>query len=140
MKLNLPAPNFAQGAGLITVVVLHVPKNEQRPFPYGAVLMVAHANEEAYRLTLSTGYAHFWSRSRSCIWKKGETSGNTIPVYKVLMDCDRDTALYFTEVGLENFAACHRGSVSCFGSCVMSNLPDSEVGTLEFEVSKNFTE
>ncbi|MBL8030267.1 MAG: phosphoribosyl-AMP cyclohydrolase [Candidatus Doudnabacteria bacterium] len=139
MKLNLSAPQFDKQTGLITIVVIHVPKNEQSALPGGAILMVAHANEEAYRLTLSTGYAHFWSRSRNSLWKKGETSGNVIPVYKIVMDCDRDTVLYFTEVGLENFATCHLGSISCFGSCLIGNLPDLSIRTAEYEVHESFT-
>ena len=56
----------------------------------GTVLMVAHMNAEALGLTLSTGIAHYWSRSRNALWKKGETSGNTQRVVEMRTDCDQD--------------------------------------------------
>ena len=56
----------------------------------GTVLMLAHMNIEALRLTFETGYAHFWSRSRKMLWKKGETSGELLQVTEVLTDCDQD--------------------------------------------------
>ena len=56
----------------------------------GTVLMVAHMNAEALRLTQETGIAHFWSRSRKALWKKGETSGETLKVTEILTDCDQD--------------------------------------------------
>src|SRR5262245_56350282 len=56
----------------------------------GMVLMVAHMNDEALALTLETGVAHFWSRSRASLWKKGETSGNVLKVIEMRADCDQD--------------------------------------------------
>ncbi|HEY8368121.1 MAG TPA: bifunctional phosphoribosyl-AMP cyclohydrolase/phosphoribosyl-ATP diphosphatase HisIE [Thermodesulfobacteriota bacterium] len=77
----------------------------------GEVLMVAWMNEEAWRLTRETGFAHFFSRSRGRIWKKGETSGHTLAVREVRLDCDRDTVLLLvTPAG----PACHTGARSCF--------------------------
>ncbi|MEM0053221.1 MAG: phosphoribosyl-AMP cyclohydrolase [Nitrososphaeria archaeon] len=75
------------------------------------ILMVAYANKEAVQKTLETGYAHFWSRKRKKLWKKGETSGNFIKVEKILVDCDNDTLIY-----LSNPAGpvCHTGRTSCF--------------------------
>lgn len=77
----------------------------------GDVLMQAYMNEQALNLTLNTGYAHYYSRSRNALWKKGETSGHVQKVRAVTFDCDRDCVLLQIEqVG----AACHTGSRSCF--------------------------
>ncbi len=79
----------------------------------GTVLMFAHMNAEALRLTLETGIAHFWSRSRAKLWKKGETSGETLKVEQVLTDCDQDVLqIKARPQGLG--AACHTGRRSCF--------------------------
>jgi phosphoribosyl-AMP cyclohydrolase len=79
----------------------------------GALLMFAHMNAEALRLTLETGFAHFWSRSRKSLWKKGETSGEMLEVREVLTDCDQDV-LQVKAVPLGKGAACHTGRRSCF--------------------------
>ncbi len=90
-------------AGLITAVVTDGAS--------GGVLMVAHMNEEALRMTLDTGEAHFWSRSRARLWKKGETSGHVLDVDEVRIDCDQDAIwLRCTPRG----PACHTGEESCF--------------------------
>ncbi len=75
------------------------------------VLMLAYMNAEALRLTLETGEAHFWSRSRSELWHKGATSGNVQRVREVRVDCDADTLLLLVEPA---GPACHTGEVSCF--------------------------
>ncbi len=77
----------------------------------GAVLMLAYADREAVELTLSTRQAHFWSRSRRELWRKGATSGNTLEVREVLTDCDRDALLLRVRPA---GPACHRGTRSCF--------------------------
>lgn len=77
----------------------------------GAVLMLAFANQEAVELTLSTGQAHFWSRSRQSLWRKGETSGNILEVVEVTTDCDGDALLVRA---LPTGPACHRGTRTCF--------------------------
>ncbi len=77
----------------------------------GAVLMLAYADREAVELTLSTRQAHFWSRSRRELWRKGATSGNTLEVREVLTDCDRDSLLLRVRPA---GPACHRGTRSCF--------------------------
>ncbi|HET9227808.1 MAG TPA: phosphoribosyl-AMP cyclohydrolase, partial [Thermoanaerobaculia bacterium] len=77
----------------------------------GAVLMLAFANREAVELTLSSGEAHFWSRSRQSLWRKGETSGNTLKVLEVTADCDGDALLVRA---LPSGPACHRGTRTCF--------------------------
>lgn len=77
----------------------------------GSVLMVAFMNEEAIAATRKTGFAHFWSRSRGKLWQKGETSGNTLRIENILVDCDQDAlVLQVTPAG----PACHTGAVSCF--------------------------
>ena len=77
----------------------------------GAVLMLAFANRAAVELTLSTGEAHFWSRSRQSLWRKGETSGNTLRVVDVTVDCDGDALLVRARPA---GPACHRGTRTCF--------------------------
>ena len=77
----------------------------------GAVLMLAFADREAVERTLATGFAHFWSRSRRSLWKKGETSGNTLRVVEVTADCDGDALLVRA---VPAGPTCHRGTRSCF--------------------------
>ena len=77
----------------------------------GEVLMVAWMNEDALRLTRETGEAHFFSRSRCCMWRKGETSGNVLRVKEIRVDCDLDTLLLRVEPA---GPACHTGERSCF--------------------------
>jgi phosphoribosyl-AMP cyclohydrolase len=79
----------------------------------GALLMFAYMNAEALRLTQETGIAHFWSRSRNRLWKKGETSGETLSVTEILADCDQD-ALQVKAIPNGRGAACHTGRRSCF--------------------------
>jgi phosphoribosyl-ATP pyrophosphohydrolase/phosphoribosyl-AMP cyclohydrolase len=77
----------------------------------GAVLMVAWMNAEALKLTRSTGIVHFWSRSRAALWKKGETSGNTLTLVELRIDCDQDTILVRAHAA---GPACHTGATTCF--------------------------
>jgi phosphoribosyl-AMP cyclohydrolase len=79
----------------------------------GTVLMFAYMNAEALRLTQETGFAHFWSRSRKALWKKGETSGETLKVMEILTDCDQDILQVKAEPQGRG-AACHTGRRSCF--------------------------
>jgi phosphoribosyl-AMP cyclohydrolase len=77
----------------------------------GEILMMAYINAESLRKTLETGNATFWSRSRRKLWMKGETSGNTLKVQQILIDCDCDTLiLKVTPAG----PACHTGERTCF--------------------------
>jgi phosphoribosyl-ATP pyrophosphohydrolase/phosphoribosyl-AMP cyclohydrolase len=78
----------------------------------GDVLMVAWANGEALARTAETGLAHFWSRSRNALWRKGETSGHELRVVEARADCDRDALLLVVE---PEGPACHTGARSCFG-------------------------
>ncbi len=77
----------------------------------GRVLMLAYANLEAVRKTQETGYAHYWSRSRNTLWKKGDSSGHVQQITEVLVDCDEDTLLYKVS---QTGPACHTGAQSCF--------------------------
>lgn len=80
-------------------------------FRSGEVLMLAYMNAESLKLTLDTGFATYYSRSRQELWKKGETSGNTQKVVDVRVDCDGDTLLLLVE---QMGAACHTGEPNCF--------------------------
>lgn len=91
--------------GLITCVVADASD--------GAVLMLAHMNADALARTLQTGEAWFWSRSRKSLWRKGETSGNTLRVEELRVDCDQDALLLLARVGGKG-VACHTGRRSCF--------------------------
>ena len=82
------------------------------------VLMLAYMNEEAYNLTLSTGFAHYFSRSKQRIWKKGESSNHTQEVKDVLLDCDADTVVLKIK---QNGVACHTGRKSCFFTSVVQD-------------------
>jgi phosphoribosyl-ATP pyrophosphohydrolase/phosphoribosyl-AMP cyclohydrolase len=92
----------------------------------GQLRMMAYANEEAIRRTLETGWAYFFSRSRKQLWKKGETSGNTLAVRSVWVDCDGDTLIYMVDPA---GPSCHTGADTCFFRRLDSegNLVDGEV-------------
>lgn len=79
----------------------------------GKVLMFAYMNAEALRLSVETGIAHFWSRSRGRLWKKGEDSGNTLQLVEMRTDCDQDVVWLRVQIGGLG-AACHTGRQSCF--------------------------
>ena len=106
--------------GLLHVVVQDAHTNE--------VLMCAYMNEEAFKLTLETNIAHYWSRSRKKLWKKGESSGHIQKVREVFIDCDCDELLLKVEqIG----GACHMGYRSCF----YRRLDGEIVGEKVFEPS-----
>ena len=90
-------------AGLVPVIAQDVETKE--------ILMLAYANEAALKKTVESGYAHYWSRSRKTLWKKGETSGNTQRVLSILIDCDGDALIYLVD---QKGNACHTGRRSCF--------------------------
>jgi phosphoribosyl-AMP cyclohydrolase len=79
----------------------------------GELLMVGFMNREAWEMTLRTGFATFYSRTRQTLWTKGETSGNRLEVVRAWTDCDRDTVLLRVRV-LGTGKVCHTGSKSCF--------------------------
>ncbi|MBT1154475.1 phosphoribosyl-AMP cyclohydrolase [Aminobacter anthyllidis] len=91
--------------GLVTAVVTDATDD--------MLLMVAHMNAEALALTIETGIAHYWSRSRGSLWKKGETSGNFQHVVEIRTDCDQDAVWLRVNVTGHD-ATCHTGRRSCF--------------------------
>jgi phosphoribosyl-ATP pyrophosphohydrolase/phosphoribosyl-AMP cyclohydrolase len=103
-KTTVPEDLAFDATGLLPVVV--------QDRASGDVLMVAWANAEALARTAETGLAHFWSRSRQELWRKGETSGNGLRVVEARADCDRDTLLLVVD---PEGPACHTGARTCFG-------------------------
>jgi phosphoribosyl-AMP cyclohydrolase len=81
----------------------------------GEVLMLAWVNSESLQLTLDTGFATYWSRSRNSIWKKGETSGNLQKIKEIKFDCDADAILFKVE---QHGPACHTGQATCFHNSI----------------------
>jgi phosphoribosyl-AMP cyclohydrolase len=79
----------------------------------GEGLMLAYMNDAAVQRTLATGFAHFWSRSRGQLWRKGETSGNELEVVELRVDCDQDAIWLRVEVKGDG-KACHTGARTCF--------------------------
>ena len=92
-----------QKSDLIPVIIQHAQTKD--------VLMLGFTNREAVELTMKTGTAWFWSRSRQELWNKGATSGNYLHVQRMVTDCDTDTLLYFC---LPDGPTCHTGAYSCF--------------------------
>ena len=95
--------DFSKSNGLLPVVAQSV-KN-------GDVLMFAYVNKDAVLKTMQSGFAHYWSRSRGCLWKKGESSGNLQKIESVWVDCDADTLIYRVH---QEGPACHTGKETCF--------------------------
>ncbi len=103
--MNAVAIDFNKMDGLVPGVV-----QDART---GEMLMLGFLNEESYRKTLETGFVTFWSRTRSKLWMKGETSGNRLRVVSASTDCDNDALLFKVEVEGDGLV-CHEGTVSCF--------------------------
>jgi phosphoribosyl-ATP pyrophosphohydrolase/phosphoribosyl-AMP cyclohydrolase len=91
----------------------------------GDVLMLAYADRDALARTLSTGEAHYYSRSRRAPWRKGETSGHVQRVVEVRLDCDGDAVLYRVD---QTGPACHTGERTCFSSVLIETQPDPVPG------------
>jgi phosphoribosyl-AMP cyclohydrolase len=108
--------------GLVTCVVVDAGD--------GAVLMLAHMNSEAIARTIEQREAWFWSRSRRSLWRKGESSGNTLRVEELRVDCDQDAILLRVRVGGAG-VACHTGQRSCFYRRLPLG-PGNEKANLEF--------
>ena len=104
------APRF-DAAGLICAVATHADTGE--------ILMVAWMNAEALRLTLDTGEAHYFSRSRNALWHKGATSGQIQQVVEARIDCDQDVVLLKVRPQGDG-GACHTGARSCFYRAIES--------------------
>ena len=96
--------DFEKGGGLVPAIVQHA-KTEQ-------VLMLGYMNEASLSKTQETGLVTFYSRSRKELWTKGETSGNTLKLQSITVDCDNDTLLVRA---IPTGPTCHEGTVSCFG-------------------------
>jgi len=102
-SLKMIKLDFEKMGGIIPAIVQDYKTNE--------VLMLAFMNEEAWERTLETGLAHYYSRTRKCLWQKGKSSGHVQKVKEIYVDCDKDTVLLKVEqIG----AACHTGYRSCF--------------------------
>jgi phosphoribosyl-AMP cyclohydrolase / phosphoribosyl-ATP pyrophosphohydrolase len=102
--VNLDAIDFKKGDGLVPAIV--------QDADTGAVLMMAYMNREALEQTLSRQRAVFYSRSKQRLWEKGETTGHTLDVVDVALDCDADTLLVTAR---PRGPACHNGTLTCFG-------------------------
>ncbi|MGA7155903.1 MAG: phosphoribosyl-AMP cyclohydrolase [Acidobacteriaceae bacterium] len=100
-----PTIDFEKAGGLVAGIVQDAKS--------GDVLMLGFLNEESYRKTAETGFVTFWSRTRSKLWMKGETSGNRLRVVAASTDCDNDALLFRVEVEGDGLV-CHEGTVSCF--------------------------
>jgi phosphoribosyl-AMP cyclohydrolase len=96
--------DFAKSDGLVTAVIQDAATNR--------VLMVGYMNEEAFRRTVESGFATFWSRSRRKLWLKGESSGHRLIVKEISTDCDQDALLI--KVAPQGPGVCHEGYESCF--------------------------
>jgi len=96
--------DFNKGHGIVPAIV--------QDFKTGDVLMLGYMNEESFTLSQSTGFAHYWSRSKNRIWKKGESSGHIQIIREIYLDCDSDTILL--KIDQSGEAACHEGYRSCF--------------------------
>jgi phosphoribosyl-AMP cyclohydrolase len=97
--------DFAKAGGMVAGIVQDAKSNE--------VLMLGFLNEESYRRTIDTGFVTFWSRTRSKLWMKGETSGNRLRIISASTDCDNDALLFRVDVEGDGLV-CHEGTVSCF--------------------------
>ena len=119
---TLLRPKF-DAAGLVTCVATDAAT--------GDVLMVAHMNEEALRLTVESGDAWYYSRSRKALWRKGETSGHVQRVVEMRIDCDQDAVWIRVEQG--GGAACHTGRKSCFYRAVTKDGAGASLRVVEGE-------
>jgi len=116
-------PKFDQN-GLIVCVTIEQKSKD--------VLMVAYMNALALEQTLETGVAHYWSRSRQSLWRKGDTSGQVQKVVSLKVDCDQDTLLLSVEVGGDG-KACHTGRKSCFYRVILRHEGENELLFVENE-------
>ena len=103
--MNTATIDFAKMDGLVPGIV--------QDADTGEMLMLGFLNEESYRKTLESGFVTFWSRTRSKLWMKGETSGNRLKIVSTSTDCDNDALLFKVKVEGDGLV-CHEGTVSCF--------------------------
>jgi phosphoribosyl-AMP cyclohydrolase len=107
------AIDWGKSAGLVPAIVQDATS--------GRILMLGYMSRESYELTLAEGQAVFFSRSKQRLWRKGETSGNTLEVREIRLDCDADTLLVRAAPA---GPTCHLGTTSCFGEAVPATLLD----------------
>ncbi|MDP1722487.1 MAG: phosphoribosyl-AMP cyclohydrolase [Candidatus Gottesmanbacteria bacterium] len=98
--------DFSKRNGLVPAII--------QDFQSGVVYMLGYMNKEAFEKTKETSWVYFWSRSRECLWMKGEESGNKLRVKEILIDCDNDTIL--VKIKLDGKNACHTGNITCFNT------------------------
>lgn len=113
---NIEKIDWAKMGDLIPVITQDSSSNE--------VLMLGYTNKEALEITLKTGYAHYFSRSKQRIWKKGESSNHLQEIVEILLDCDNDTILLKVN---QKGVACHTGRKSCFFTNLTTNETISEI-------------
>ena len=111
IETEMKSIDFDKGNGLVPVII----QDDQTM----KVLMLGYMNAEAWKKTNDSGLVTFYSRSRNTLWTKGETSGNFLPVKKVMIDCDNDTILILAR---PKGPACHKGPDTCFNQVNKSNL------------------
>lgn len=116
MKDILNKVDFEKQNGLVPVITQDNKTNE--------VLMLAYMNKEALELSIKTNYAHYFSRSKERIWKKGESSNHTQEIQSIQIDCDNDTILLKV---IQNGVACHTGRKSCFFTDLKTDTKLSEI-------------
>jgi phosphoribosyl-ATP pyrophosphohydrolase/phosphoribosyl-AMP cyclohydrolase len=108
--------DFKKGDGVVPAIVQNYENNE--------VLMLAYMDKAALNTTLETNFAHYFSRSKQRMWKKGETSGHTQEIKEILYDCDNDTILLKVK---QNGVACHTGRESCFFTNLQTGRSTKEI-------------
>jgi phosphoribosyl-AMP cyclohydrolase len=119
MTAELPKIDFEKAGGLVAGIVQDAASGE--------VLMLGFLNDVSYAKTLESGFVTFWSRTRSKLWMKGETSGNRLRIVTAATDCDND-ALLFRVVVEGDGLVCHEGTVSCFTKPIDRKTAEQEIG------------
>lgn len=124
--------DFNKGNGLIPVIIQHEITLQ--------VLMLGYMNEEAFQKTNATKLVTFYSRSKQCLWTKGELSGNTLMVKKIQIDCDNDTLLI---KAIPAGPTCHKGTTSCFNEAsskgFLYKLENTIVERIDQKTEKSYT-
>jgi phosphoribosyl-ATP pyrophosphohydrolase/phosphoribosyl-AMP cyclohydrolase len=116
MNNHIEKIDFEKNDGIIPAIVQDNSTNE--------VLMLAYMNKEALDITLQTNFAHYFSRSKQRLWKKGESSGHTQKIVSIKLDCDNDTLLLLVE---QEGVACHTGRKSCFFTDIQTGEATNEI-------------
>jgi len=125
---NELAPKF-DNEGLIPVITMDSKTSD--------ILMLGYQNAEALSLSIKTGFAHYWSRSRKCLWKKGDTSGLYQRIDEILIDDDQDAVLMKVSVDGTG-ASCHVGYKSCFYRKIKLDKNKNTTSLKFVEKSKTF--